>query len=556
MVAAIVLVHALLVLAWIHVVPPWEGPDEPAHLLRVRALACRMGWSLPGACGAGSAPGEAPVLQVAVGADACATLPPPPTHDLGDWSRAHLLSDYQSHQPPFGHLAYVPLFMAVGPHRPPLFVDTRYSPTDAGIFLHDQDRSPLLRGTVRRLRLLRMTGLLFSMLTVLAAWRCGNYLAPQRPGVGVLAAAATAFLPQFTFTAAYVNNDIVAAAAGGALTVWVMSVLATDERPAPGWAMVCLALLLLAVGARLNALGLVPFVALSLAILAVRYRARWMLVMLAAGLGFCVAALVLVARSPAPWAETLRGRWMESPRLELPAALTSIGRSFVGEFGWMDVPLHGGAYLVAATAAAALLLLVMVQLSSRRRPGRQAAVLLALAGLSMFVAVVGDALLSGQAQGRYLFPALASLAALAGLGGCGLLGARTGLRVAGLAGILLVAGNLYALIGRVAPAYLPAASGMLSATETADGAVLVQHGLSTSPDGGFAPDALGRVIVAAPEASGVELTQLLVQADETRQATLCRGQRAVPAPWVLHPGDALVLQMPGEELRLHLPIED
>ena len=401
-------------------------------------------------------------------------------------------------------------------------------------------------------------GLLFSVLTVLAAWRCGYYLAPHRPGVGVLAAATAAFLPQFTFTAAYVNNDIVAAAAGGALIVWVLSVLATGQGPAPGWTIVCMALTVLAVGARLNALGLVPFVALSMAILAARHHARWLFLTLVAGVVLAVAALVWVVRSPALGAIAWRQRWGGSPHLELPTALASIGRSFLGVFGWMDVPLHGWAYVGAAAAGTALLLLVILQLTRRRRPGRQMAMLLLLVGSSMFVAVVGDGLLSGQAQGRYLFPALASLAALAGLGACGLLGARTGVRVAGLASMLLLAGNLYALLGRVAPAYLPVASGMLSQAETPNGPLLVQHGVSTQPRHGFAPDSLGQVIVAAPDGSAVELTQLQVGGEAGLPVTLCRGQRAVGAPWVLAPGGALVLQMPGSlegdtALRVHLP---
>jgi hypothetical protein len=548
MLAAVVAAHVVVVVAWAHVVPPWEGPDEPAHLLRVRQLACRLGWSVTGACGPDSAPGDAPVLQVATGADACSSLQPSPTRDLGDWSRSHLLSSYQSHQPPLGHLPYVPLFLASGPHRPPIFVDTRYSPTDAGIFLHDQDRGPLLGGTVRRLRLLRLAGLLFSILTVLAAWRCASYLAPRQPGVGVLAAAMAAFLPQFTFTAAYVNNDMVAAAAGGALTAWVVSALAAREGLPPGWATVCMALMALAVGARLNVLGLVPFVALSLAVLAVKHRARRLFLLLAVGIVLGGLALVWVMRSTAPWAALLRQRWAVSPRLDLQAALASIGRSFVGELGWMSVRLPDWAYLGAAAAGLALVLLVILQLFLRpARPSRDLAVLLVLGALSMLVTVVVDALLSGQAQGRYLFPALALLAALAGLGGCGLLGARTGLRVAGLVSMLLLAGNLSALLGRVAPAYRPAASGMLSTVETPHGPVLVQHGMSTQIRSGFPADALGQVIVAAPETGGVELDGLLVGAEESQPVTLCRGQRAVHAPWVLAPGGALVLQMPASQ---------
>jgi hypothetical protein len=106
--------------------------------------------------------------------DGCAHAAAPPQRDLGDWSREHLLSSYQAHQPPLGHLAYVPGLMALGPHRPLLFVDTRYARREADIFLHDEGLGAL-RHTVRRLRLLRLTGLLFSTLRVLAAWRCGRF---------------------------------------------------------------------------------------------------------------------------------------------------------------------------------------------------------------------------------------------------------------------------------------------------------------------------------------------------------------------------------------------
>ena len=38
-------------------------------------------------------------------------------------------------------------------------------------------------------------------------------MAPDRPGVALAATSLAAFLPQFTFVAAYVNNDLLAAAA-------------------------------------------------------------------------------------------------------------------------------------------------------------------------------------------------------------------------------------------------------------------------------------------------------------------------------------------------------
>jgi hypothetical protein len=113
-----------------------------------------------------------------------------------------------------------------------------------------------------------------------------------------------------------------------------------------------------------------------------------------------------------------------------------------------------------------------------------------------------NALSMGQAQGRYLLPAVGALALLGGLGACGGPAPRRGLRAAAALAVLLAAANLAALFGVLRPAYAEPVRGHLSRVETPGGPLLVQHGPAAAGNG-FAPAADGRWILAAPQGAAL-----------------------------------------------------
>jgi hypothetical protein len=130
------------------------------------------------------------------------------------------------------------------------------------------------------------------------------------------------------------------------------------------------------------------------------------------------------------------------------------GKSFVGNFGWMNVGLPGWMYALYV----ALWLVAAFGLVWEWRRGLldvRAVVTLVLTFVSMYAVVVYMNLTFRQPQGRYLFPALPAVAGLAGLGLASLPGFMAWLRRPAVLGVVLGILNLHAL-AIAGSAYYPA----------------------------------------------------------------------------------------------------
>lgn len=529
----VLLGHGVLALLYAGTIPAWEAPDEPAHFRRVRSLACSLGWGSDddAACAGPGVLGRQAVWQVQPAAPGETPPPCPAASDPGDttprpavWDRDFLLQSYEEYQPRLGHLVWVPWFLLTGPAHPPVFVNPDYPGSGPDVFLHDLDDDPAIAPSVRSLRALRSFGALLGLITVLGVWRCGRLLAPERPGVALAAASAAAFLPQFTFLAGYVNNDLPAAAAGAWLTVLVLQRLAPGRAVSAGWVAGLIALLFVSAAARPNAAGLALLVLLAL--LALVGKQHGWRKSLALGLGIAAAALAalwaLRAFSPSfwlTWSGHFEARLLGGDTLTPLAGFLGVSRSLVGVFGWMDIALPPVVYATAGLLSLVLLGSLMAQLWRSPAPWFRVVVGALAAGfLGVGVPTFLNALSRGQAQGRYLFPALAILAVLAGLAACGAQSARTGWQLASLLALLLFAGNVAALRGVLAPAYSAEDQGHLTRLDTSAGPLLIQHD-PPGVHGGLPPDRKGRWVLAAPGGQPISL-RLSVR-------LLQRGERAL-----------------------------
>jgi len=531
--------HGVLALLYAWTIPPWEAPDEPAHLRRVHSLACDLGWGRDQkyACAERRVLGRQAVWQLQPGAPgetppACrdaakpgATAPRPAV-----WDQDSLLQSYEAYQPRLGHLVWVPWFLRTGPESPPIFVNPDYPGQGPGVFLHDLDNDPAMAPSVRRLRALRSFGALLGLLTVLAVWRCGKLLAPQRPGVALAAASAVAFLPQFTFVAGYVNNDLPAAAAGAWLTALVLQRLAPGRALSGGWVAGIIVWLFVAAAARPNAAGLVVLVLLALLALVGRHQGWKKSLLLALGLALAGVAALWALRAFVPsfwltWSGHFEARLLGGDTLAPLEGFLGISRSLVGVFGWMDLALPSWVYATAGFLTLLLLGSVITQVWRSPLPWfRMVIVILAAGFLGVGIPTFLNALSLGQAQGRYLFPALGILAVLAGLGACGACGARTGWRLASLLALLLFAGNAAALWGVLAPAYSADREDLLTRLDTPSGTLLIQH---APPEGapGLPPDSKGRWVLTAPEGQPISL-QLSMRVFRRSEQALLAGALA------------------------------
>lgn len=364
--------------AYALVVPPYNAPDEPAHVNYVRELATR---------------GTLPILQP------------------GDWDAAALAEltarrfppdrpvgalRYEGHQPPLYYALAAPLAWALGglPERQQVIA-------------------------------LRLWSLLLGLGTLWLAGRLADVLFPASRLLRLTVPAFVALLPMYLHISASVNNDALASLVVAA-ALYTGAVALRDPARLRPWRLGLLGALALLT--KLTAYVVVPLAMLVLALTPQRRERRaWLAVLLppAVALAFWAGRNALVygwhdplglARHAAivvgqPQTEhTWRGLWRF-------ARVTF--QSFWAQFGWMGLPIDERAYLLLAAASALAALGVALWLWRALRRGQQApfadgrqALLLGLAALLVLGAMAAYNWTYDQPQGRYLFAALPAWAAL------------------------------------------------------------------------------------------------------------------------------------------------
>ncbi len=425
--SAIVAYFLLFATAFALLVPPFEAPDEPAHLAYVSFVATRAELpnqydpqrALPGLAGVIVTEGHQPPLYYALAAllvrlvarddhvDAVAL--PNPEHAWNGGSRTDV--------PLLQHAAGVP-------------------------FPHASDRVAFL--------LLRLCSVALGAANVAAVLALARPLLPGR--WHLLPSIFVATLPQFLFMSAAVNNDSLANLLATLCLLQAMRLLRAPDRRRD---YLLLGILLgLALLAKKTALFLLPGLALLLGYVAYRRRGRlaWITVSAVVMLG---SALLLsgwfFVRNQLLYGDLL-GTQMERATLAVLVQEKSLDSayfrtqfvnelfpSFVGRFGWMQVPLPSAVYwfyglLLGASAAG-----VASAVWARRFPAAPAA-LAVVFGLSCFAGIIAYNLTYSQPQGRFLFPVLSLLAVLLAAGLRELLQPRPLKRVAPMVAAGIVTG--------------------------------------------------------------------------------------------------------------------
>ncbi len=401
--SAIVAYFLLFATAFALLVPPFEAPDEPAHLAYVNFVATRAELpnqydpqrALPGLFGVIVTEGHQPPLYYALAAllvrlvardgyvDVVAL--PNPGHAWNGGSRTDV--------PLLQHAAGVP-------------------------FPHASDRFVFL--------LLRLCSVALGAANVAAVLVLARPLLAGR--WQLLPAVFVATLPQFLFMSAAVNNDSLANLLATMCLLQALHLLRAPDRRRD---YLLLGILLgLALLTKKTSLFLLPGLALLLGCVAYRRcgRLAWIAVSAAVMLG---SALLLsgwfFARNQLLYGDLL-GTQMERATLaalvqEKPLTsayfrtqfVDEFFPSFVGWFGWMQVPLPSAVYwfyglLLGASAAG-----VVSAVRAGRFPPAPAA-LAVVFGLSCFAGIIAYNLTYSQPQGRFLFPVLSLLAVLLAAG--------------------------------------------------------------------------------------------------------------------------------------------
>ena len=388
---------ALLGLLYINSVPPFESPDEPFHFAYVDYIRAK---------------GQLPIRHPGEKTYFKHEGSQPPLYYL---LAAAVISPF-----PRGNLAEI---FALNPHA--VIGDPS---TDNNYNRHAlaNIRVPVGDGAMLALFSARLLSLLLGIVTVSAVWLTARELAPAREGVALLAAALTAFNPQFLFISASVNNDNLITALGSLLIWQMLRLLRHGFQPRRNWALAIL--LALACLTKLTGLLFAPTL-----LLVAGYRAwrcgEWRKLLhffLLLAVTWLVVAGWWYARNLILYGEFTGARMLLDlyGRRSAPSLRDLIGEEFTGLrisywglFGWFNVFTVQEFYLVMdivlLLGAAGVLIWLW-----RRPQGERLAPFLLLAGQLVFV-IAGLVTYTSQAassQGRLIFPAIATISTLLALG--------------------------------------------------------------------------------------------------------------------------------------------
>jgi len=238
-VALVLVAYLALSLIYNIIVPIFEAPDEPQHFMFVKHLADGKGLPVQGeaANSAWAQEGSQPPLYYLAG--------------------ALLISGIDTDD--------VDALLWVNPHAN---MGIPLKPGNKNIYIHTAREAFPYRGAVLAVHLLRLFSALLGAGTILGIWATMRLALPDRPWLAWGAAALTAFMPQFLFITAAVNNDNLVMC----LSTWTVYLLVRLWVQPPTWRTgVALGALLGAASlAKLSGLGLWPLAALALGLVAWR----------------------------------------------------------------------------------------------------------------------------------------------------------------------------------------------------------------------------------------------------------------------------------------------
>ena len=447
------LVFALyLVLALLYGVlaPPFESPDEVGHFFTVKYIADH---------------GRLPV----------------PEKELSE----RFLYGQEGTQPPLYYLGGALILRLSGVDTDDAWGYLRVNPHttcgsphltgNKGFLAHDPARESFpWRGSILALHLLRLYSTALGLATVIGVYATARLSFPERPLVAPLAAALTAFNPQFLFVSAGVNNDNLVVP----LCVWsVYLVLRAVHRGSTPLSSILTGILIgLAALTKMAGILLLPPACLAILLSAFLHRpgkasgphpsltfghlsfviCHFLLVILpvlaVAGWWYARNALLYADPTLIEHHLAIVSRRDPTPLLLILHEVPSIFYSYWGRF---SCDLSPGAWYYAFWGLVTLAGLAGLVAAWRRLtlPQRMGALFLAGWYVLVFAGWFRWNLIASGVQGRLMFPATVSVGVLTGGGLAYWLGRRTWPGV--VLGLACLALALWALLGLIRPAYAP-----------------------------------------------------------------------------------------------------
>jgi 4-amino-4-deoxy-L-arabinose transferase-like glycosyltransferase len=343
----------------------------------------------------------------------------------------------QSHHPP--------LFYALGAlatawieadhplcYTPPANPFWAYRYGDVGVdnkaqYLHGADEAFPWRGDALAAHIVRGVNVLIGAVVVWLTWATGRVLWPEERWLARGAAAFLAFNPMFLYMAGAINNDIIAACSGAAITYAGVRLLHDPAGLSRKWGVWLGLAFGFALMSKFNmaAAALLIEVAVSWVAWRNKQGRLWLEVnLLIAGVTFLVAGWwfvrnYLVYGDPTGFQEVTELWGMRDPARSFGVAWSewsSVWSSLWGRFGFGQIPLpqwvYDGLWGMTLVAAAGLLIELLSPPSSRTtyasRITHHIPILYLILTVLLFAAVVFAYMLVSPAgsMGRFFFPGL------------------------------------------------------------------------------------------------------------------------------------------------------
>ena len=402
---------ASILIIWAFVVPIYEAPDEPHHWHYAHYLY--KNWNLP----------------------------------------LYTQKLVEANSPPLYYLLAAPF--ASDSVEPKAIVNEQYQSPAPPRWFDDSSRDI---GKYWPIRSARLISVVISTITVLFCYLLGKE-ATGNETTGLLTGGIVAFLPQFSFRGMNVSNDSLVAMMCAAITYLIIRLIKRGFTWRLG--IIVAVISALAFLSKTNAIFLpVP---LSLAIMTTHgtWEARLKRLSVVLGLAFLIVLPWLI-RNYILYGDPLASRIMltvvaniiDAKPITSPYFLTTFPKylymSFVGMFGWMNLPLFGWLYIFFGLLFGVAALGYIRRMLYHQVDGFLTLILLTFPILSLGITIYINLNFS-QPQGRYLFPALGAIALLVGLGLEGLPFWNKRFTYSLLAVLMLL--NLFIIRTIVVPAY-------------------------------------------------------------------------------------------------------
>lgn len=295
-------------------------------------------------------------------------------------------------------------------------------------YLHTSDEAFPWQGEALAAHLARAVNILIGAAVVWVTWAIGRTIWPDSPYLAVGAAAIVAFNPMFLFMAGAINNDVIAALGGAAVTLASVRLLRDQDGLRLRWGIILGVLYGLALMSKFNLAAIA--ITIELAVTWVAWRKgqwrRWLQVNLLIALFTLLVSGWWFLRNQVLYGEPtgfqrLTELWgVRDPAQSLGVALFElpyVWTSLWGRFGYGQIPLpqviYGGLWWLAVIAIAGLSIPILLR---QKKEIKSYGIYLALLLVNciLFFAVVFNYLLVSPAgpMGRFFFPAFPSLALL------------------------------------------------------------------------------------------------------------------------------------------------